>query len=205
MTRARIDIQITDAGARSALQQVAAVLGDPTPMMAGISVEFLAQVEQNFDLEGPGWQKLRPATIRQRAKKGKWPGKIMQVSNALARSYLPFHSRTEAGIGTNMAYAAAQHFGAKIQRQGKAGTVRLRTDAKGNLLRQGEEGRSAKLAVFARASHKRAVERAYQGKDYTITLPARPVLPVDASGNLTPSALDAVLRVVNSALGGAVS
>lgn len=202
---ARIDLKLTDKGLNSALQQLAGVLQDPTPVMAGISVEFLSQTEQGFDREGPGWQKLRPATIRQRTKKGKWPGKIMQVSNALARSYLPFHTRTEAGIGTNMVYAAAQHFGAKIQRKGKAGTVRLRTDAKGVLLRQGEKGKLAKLAVFARASHKRAVDRAYQGKDYSITLPARRVLPVDAAGNLTPSALEAVMRVVQAALGGAVT
>ena len=201
----RIDLKIGIDKVDTALQQLESVLTDPTPMMAGISVEFLSQTEQAFDREGPGWQKLRPATVRQRTKRGKWPGKIMQVSNALARSYLPFHNRTEAGIGTNMVYAAAQHFGAKIQRKGKAGTVRLRTDAKGVLLRQGAEGKLAKLAVFARASHKRAVDRAYQGKDYTITLPARPVLPVDAAGNLKPSALDAVLRVVQTALGGAVS
>lgn len=198
----RIEIKITDQGVHSALQRLAAVLDDPTPVMAGISVEMLTQTERAFELEGPGWQKLRPSTIRRRTKMGKWPGKIMQVSNALARSYLPFHSSHEAGIGSNLVYAAIQHFGGKIQRKGKAGTVRLRTDAKGNLLRQGKNG---KLAVFARQSHKRAVERSYQGKDYTITLPARPALPVDRSGNLTPSALEAVLRVVNTALGGAVS
>ena len=202
---ARIDVKIQDKELQTALQRMADVLADPTPIMAGISAEFLAQTEQAFDREGPGWQKLRPATIRQRTKKGKWPGKIMQVSNALARSYLPFHTRTEAGIGTNLVYAAAHHFGAKIQRKGKAGTVRLRTDAKGVLLRQGEKGKLAKLAVFARASHKRAVDRAYQGKDYSITLPARRVLPVDAAGNLTPSALEAVMRVVQTALGGAVT
>lgn len=201
----RIEVQVTDAKARSALQKAVAVLEDPTPLMAGISVELLAQVERSFELEGPGWQKLRPSTIRSRAKRGKWPGKIMQVSNALARSYVPFHNRDEAGIGSNLAYAAIHHFGGKIQRNGKAGTVRLRTDAKGNLLRQGDKGKLAKLAVFARSSHKRAVERSYQGKDYTINIPARRVLPVDAAGNLTPSALAAVLQVVETALGGAVS
>lgn len=198
----RIEITVTDHAVHSALQRLVAVLDDPTPMMAGISVEMLAQTERRFELEGPGWQKLRPSTIRRRTKMGKWPGKIMQVSNALARSYLPFHSSHEAGIGSNLVYAAIQHFGGKIQRKGKAGTVRLRTDAKGNLLRQGKNG---KLAVFARQSHKRAAERGYQGKDYAITLPARPVLPVDGAGSLTPSALEAVLRVVNTALGGVVS
>lgn len=198
----RIEIKITDQGVHSALQRLVSVLDDPTPVMAGISVEMLTQTERGFELEGPGWQKLRPSTIRRRTKMGKWPGKIMQVSNALARSYLPFYGSHEAGIGTNLVYAAIQHFGGKIQRKGKAGTVRLRTDAKGNLLRQGKNG---KLAVFARQSHKRAVERSYQGKDYSITLPARPVLPVDSSGNLKPSALEAVMHVVNNALGGAVS
>ena len=80
----------------------------------------------------------------------------------------------------------------------------LQLAAKGNLLRQGAAGRLAKLSVFAKKSHKRAVERSYQGKDYTISMPARPALPVDAQRNLTPTALDAVLRVVQTALGNAL-
>ena len=35
-------------------------------------------------------------------------------------------------------------------------------------------------------------------------MPARPALPVDAQRNLTPTALDAVLRVVQTALGNAL-
>ena len=200
----RIEIQIADERVRTALQQAAIVLQDLTPVMAGISAELLSQVEYAFAQEGPGWQKLKPSTIRRRTAEKKWPGKVLQVSNALARSYLPFHSRTEAGIGSNLTYAAIHHFGGKIQRKGKAGTARLRTDAKGNLLRQGAAGRLAKLSVFAKKSHKRAVERSYQGKDYTISMPARPALPVDAQRNLTPPALDAVLRVVQTALGNAL-
>jgi phage virion morphogenesis protein len=195
----KIEVVIQDSALRGEIGRVLQLLANPRPMMAGISVELLSLTEHGFQQEGPGWPQLRPATIKARQKQRKWPGKILQVSNALARSYIPRYGDDYAGIGSNSPYAAIHHFGGTIQREGKAGTVRLRTDAKGNLMRQGKHG---KLAVFARKSHKRAAERAFEGKPYSITLPARPALPVGRDGALTPSALDAVIGVVRKALSG---
>jgi phage gpG-like protein len=74
-------------------------------------------------------------------------------------------------IGSPVKYAAIHEFGGTVKRVQLAGSVRLRTDARGNLLRQGKNG---KLAVFAKAEHKRAVTVAYDGgKRFEFTIPER--------------------------------
>jgi hypothetical protein len=64
-------------------------------------------------------------------------------------------------------YAAVHEFGAHIERKG---SVRLRTDAKGNLLRQ---GKNPHLAIFAHSGHKQAKEVKFESEGYSFDLPAR--------------------------------
>lgn len=72
-------------------------------------------------------------------------------------------------IGSNVKYAAVHEFGATFNRTTKPGKVRLRVDRRGNLLRGVRGG-----AVFARLSHKSAVEREFAGgKTYKVTMPER--------------------------------
>jgi len=74
-------------------------------------------------------------------------------------------------IGTNVVYAGVHEFGATLTRTSRPGEVRLRTDARGELLRQGPGGR---LAIFARARHRRVRTVAYAGgRVYDIHIPAR--------------------------------
>jgi phage gpG-like protein len=74
-----------------------------------------------------------------------------------------------SSIGSNVEYAAAHEFGSKIHRTVKPGSVRLRTTAKGDLLRGLTGG-----AVFAKAKQKRVREVPYAGgKSYTVNIPAR--------------------------------
>lgn len=74
-----------------------------------------------------------------------------------------------SGIGTNVKYAGTHEFGLTIRHKARTGTVRLRTDRKGILIRQ----KDGKLAVFARNTHKQAKAVQYQGKAYEITYPER--------------------------------
>lgn len=77
-----------------------------------------------------------------------------------------------SSIGTNVEYAAIHEFGGTIRRVQLAGSVRLRTDAKGNLIRNERGG-----AVFASKKHKRAQNAPYAGgKRFDIVMPARPYL-----------------------------
>ncbi|WP_458022016.1 phage virion morphogenesis protein, partial [Pseudomonas aeruginosa] len=61
--------------------------------------------------EGPGWPQLSPATVAAREAKGRGPHPILQVTNALARSVTTWADRNEAGIGSNLVYAAIHQFG----------------------------------------------------------------------------------------------
>lgn len=76
-----------------------------------------------------------------------------------------------SSIGSNVKYAGIHEFGGTIKRVLLAGSVRLRTDRRGNLVRRGRNG---KLVVFAKRSHKNAVSVAYHGgKRYEVHIPAR--------------------------------
>lgn len=71
-------------------------------------------------------------------------------------------------IGSNVFYAAIHEFGAEFTRKKTVGMVRLRTDAKGNLLRQPRGG-----AIFASKEHKRASERVFLYKSDKVKFPER--------------------------------
>ncbi len=79
-------------------------------------------------------------------------------------------SSVTSAIGDNVEYAAIHEFGGRIVRKPRSGTVRLRTNEAGELLRQpGHEH----LAVFAENTHKRAKEVQYQAEGYEINMPER--------------------------------
>lgn len=80
----------------------------------------------------------------------------------------------QSAIGSNVVYAALHEFGGVIHHPARKGSVRLRTDGSGNLLRTGPNG---KLAIFARQKggyvHKQFKTVQYAGKEYDVTYPAR--------------------------------
>lgn len=82
------------------------------PLMRSISRDMVSAVEDNFEQEGrkPKWKKLKASTIKQRIikqrkKKGKWPGRILQMSGRLINSISSKHTNKEAIVGANVFYA----------------------------------------------------------------------------------------------------
>src|SRR3546814_20492515 len=73
-------------------------------------------------------------------------------SDLLRNSIVQYWDASSALVGTNVVYARIHQEGGEIQFAPRSGTTRLRTNARGNLLRQGANGN---LAVFARDSHTR--------------------------------------------------
>jgi phage gpG-like protein len=73
-------------------------------------------------------------------------------------------------IGSNVIYAAIHEFGGRVHHPARQVKTRLRTDARGNLLRQ--LGHS-KLAIFAAKSHQHAREVVRRGKAYDVDMPER--------------------------------
>lgn len=109
-----IDVKWDDREVKATLRKLMQNSADPEPAMAGMSMRMLSAVEDNFRSEGrpTKWKALKASTLAARAAMGK-SGKILQRSGHLARSITPFHSRTVAGVGTNVPYAAAMNNGSK--------------------------------------------------------------------------------------------
>jgi len=78
--------------------------------------------------------------------------------------------RVQSAIGDSVKYAVIHEFGGRIKHPPRSGSVRLRTDASGALLRHGKNG---KLATFAKASHKRAKEVKFNAAGYEVEMPER--------------------------------
>lgn len=112
----RISVRYDDQELIDLLRRLEKRWGDLSPMMRSIASELVDGIEQTFEdqvnpLTGAPWTALTPSTIAERVVAGNWPGKILQRSGTLARSFTPFHGRYYAGAGTPVEYAAIQNFG----------------------------------------------------------------------------------------------
>lgn len=74
-----------------------------------------------------------------------------------------------AALTTGVKYAAIHEFGGVIEFKPRPGSVRLKTNAKGQLVRQAD----GRLAVFARSGAKRARTVTFMTKGHKVTMPAR--------------------------------
>ena len=135
-----------------------------TPLMQRISGILGSGIERNFEAGGrPAWPDLAESTKKARARKGKWPGQLLQVSGQLASSVQEFFSATTAGAGTNKIYAAIQHFGGTINQYPRSQKVYFRANEK-----TGEIGNR-----FVKKSKSNYSQWATSG-NRTIIIPARP-------------------------------
>lgn len=146
------------------------------PLQREIAAIMHDEVEENFHAGGrdPKWK------VSKRVQKT--GGQTLIDSAQLVNSIQEFVSGNSAGVQTNKEYAAIHNFGGPITRKPHSGTVRLRTDAKGNLLRQGATGLKANLAVFAKSSHKRAVSKSFTSNGSTWNMPQREFAKVSPAG-----------------------
>lgn len=108
-----IEIRIDNQELHRALSELAEKTSDLRPLMKNIAGIMADSVEENFEQQGrPKWKDLKPSTIKQRSKKGTWPGMILQVSQGgLASSITSYYDDNSAIIGTNKPYAAIHQFG----------------------------------------------------------------------------------------------
>jgi len=144
----RMDTRAVDA----MLARVQKATGDLSPLMVSIRQELLTQTEANFEAQGrPAWPALAQSTIKQREKRKKWPGQILQVSGTLARSIVTESDETSAmvGVGAEVRHAAIHQFGGKAGRGRKTEIParpylpmvggRLQPEAEAAIVRLGEE------------------------------------------------------------------
>jgi phage virion morphogenesis protein len=155
-----------------------AALFDKIARRAGNTVGLMGQcagimhdeVEENFEKEGrpDKWRPLAQSTIRARRRKGNWPGKILQVRGRLAASFQEKHDNNTAIVGTNVKYAAIQHFGGESKH---AARMRITHHAAGGRFAK-PNGKATKGQYGMKS----------QGKAYSVKLPARPILYIGQGG-----------------------
>jgi phage virion morphogenesis protein len=165
-------IRVLEDTATPGLARLRERTGDLTPLMRQIAGIMDDAVEENFAREGrPRWKDLAPATKKARARKGYWPGAILQQRGELAASITRHITSRSAAVGTNKRYAAIQHFGGVIRQYARSQKVYFRANE-----RTGEIGRR-----FVSRRRSNFSQWATRG-DSTIRIPARPFLLLAADG-----------------------
>ncbi len=107
-----IEIQIDNKAVTEKLLELAQKGENLRPLMKNIAGIFAYSTEENFKNEGrPKWQDLADSTKKQRQKKRKWPGQILQVEGQLASSINTYYDNDSAVIGSNLDYAAIHQLG----------------------------------------------------------------------------------------------
>lgn len=132
------------------------------PIMLEISQDMINAVYKNFEEEGrPKWVPLAKSTIKQRSKKGYWPGRILQRRGAgggLKGSIFAKYSDNSAVVGTNLGYAAIHQFGGGIDIMPQSETFIRKRNKKGRFKKGTTSGQG------------------FTKKAYTVIIPARPFL-----------------------------
>lgn len=200
-----ITVEINVKPATDMLAHIAGGLRNGVSMYERIAGMLEAEAEENFAAEGrPDWVPLAESTKRERLKRNS--GSLLQIlvdHGTLASSVSSDFGADFAFIGAATPYAAAQQLGADIQMPARSVKVRLRTDRKGNLIRQGAEGQQKNLAVFAKKKHKLVRESLHESGPFSINIPARPYLPFFGSGadaTLQPTAERKLVDIVAAVL-----
>lgn len=194
---ANFELSISDDNVQQSLAALLNRITEPAPVFAGISQELLRQTEAIFENEGPGfstananikgrgtapggWPQLAPRTIKKRGS----DHPILQVTGALARSFLPFSGDDVAGIGSNYVTALIHFLGGTINMPARSQQAYFKQDKKTGVV--GNKFVKKNKSTFAQWVTIPA---------YKITIPARPMLPVDEQGNLLPTAAEAILDI----------
>ena len=113
-----IEIKLDNQEVQNRLLELASKCENLRPLMKNIAGIFAYSTEENFKNEGrpEKWLDLAESTKKQREKKRKWPGQILQVEGKLAASINTFYDDDSAVIGSNLDYAAIHQLGGQAGR-----------------------------------------------------------------------------------------
>ena len=111
----RVQITYDDQVVQQRLAQLRERGSDLSPAMREIAGHLLDGVAESFASErgpaGKAWKPLKPATVRERRRKGYRAGPILERSGDLLSRILADWDDSTAVAGTNVVYAATHHFG----------------------------------------------------------------------------------------------
>ena len=113
-----IEIEFDNKEVHEKLLNLAKRTENLRPLMKNIAGIFSYSTEENFKEVGrpDKWVDLTESTKKQRTKKRKWPGQILQVEGKLAASINTYYDNDSAVIGSNLEYAAIHQLGGQAGR-----------------------------------------------------------------------------------------
>lgn len=113
MSEKPIEIEFDNKEVHEKLLNLAQKTENLRPLMKNIAGIFAYSTEENFKEEGrpDKWVDLAKSTKKQRTKKRKWLGQILQVEGKLAASINTYYDNDSAVIGSNLEYAAIHQLG----------------------------------------------------------------------------------------------
>ena len=113
MSEKPIEIEFDNKEVHEKLLNLAQRTENLRPLMKNIAGIFAYSTEENFKEEGrpDNWVDLAESTKKQRTKKRKWPGQILQVEGKLEASINTYYDNDSAVIGSNLEYAAIHQLG----------------------------------------------------------------------------------------------
>ncbi|MBL8351207.1 MAG: phage virion morphogenesis protein [Burkholderiaceae bacterium] len=190
-----LTIEVHDQAVRAALDALQRRVANMAPALQAIGEGMVTRTKGRFDTStdpaGGTWKpKKRPDGRKT----------LVGDSGDLRRQITASVAGNALTVRASAVYAAIHQFGGTIQRAAYSKQVRHRTDAKGQLLRSAIMG--GRGLVFAKDSHKRAVTRWFEVGAHSITIPARPFLPIRADGSLYPAEQREIVAQIEAWLAG---
>lgn len=94
------------------LDRFQAAMEDTTQPNRQASIAMYGWLIRNYDREGAaigGWEPLSPRTIAEKKKLGK--EKMLVRSGAMRQSFVPFYTKDNAGVGSELSYSKAHEDG----------------------------------------------------------------------------------------------
>lgn len=107
MSEKPIAIEFDNKEVHEKLLNLAKRIENLRPLIKNIAGIFAYSNEENFKEEGipDKWVDLAESIKKQRTKKRKWPGQILQVEGKLAASINTYYDNDSAVIGSNLEYS----------------------------------------------------------------------------------------------------
>jgi phage gpG-like protein len=175
---------VQDAAFNAELGSRISRLDNLAPLYRDIEEILLNSMRERFlsqtSPEGIPWAKLSPAYAKSKEKRtSQFPTAIGRLNGYLMGLLRKGGDATHAEVGSDRVYANMFQFGGTSFAGQKVGHVKLRTDARGNLVRNERGG-----AVFAGPRHKRFDIRTYATGYFEISQPGRPFAGFSAADRL---------------------
>lgn len=165
------EIEIPEAEIRAGLGRIIDRLERPLPLYRDIGQHMADSTRENFRREtspaGVPWARLRPATLRGRARQRLSLDGILRARGRLLNS-LNVRTTTEGvSIGSPIPYAAIHQLGGEIERQARTQTIWRKQRKDGSF-----------EAKFRKRKLKTSVASEHEVAAHSIRIPARPYIGV---------------------------